>query len=158
MGPDDSEAPNCSAVSGVSGAVDDFGQFALAGGHYPTIGQDMDDIGVEDIEEPAEVGDGQHTEPPFLRCRLDPPSHCAQTVDVETGVDFIQDREPRPEDSELKGLVALALSTRQVDIEGAVEKSLVESDATCLGPQVLGNVEPIGSGLVGGNSRTSRRQ
>ena len=70
----------------------------------------------------------------------------AQRVDVETGVELVEDRDLRLQDRHLQRLVALLLATRQIDIERTIEELLVEIDAGRLGAQ--GAVEPRDVGVA----------
>ena len=63
-----------------------------------------------------------------LRQRLDPPGTRPEGIDVEAGVELVEDGDLRGQHAELQRLVALLLATGQVDVEGSVEESLLEPD------------------------------
>ena len=77
-----------------------------------------------------------------MRRRLDPAGAGAQRVDVEAGVELVEDGDARLEHRELQRLVALLLAARQVDVERPVEEALVEADARRLGDAA--RLEPVG--------------
>ena len=93
--------------------------------------------GLSSFEQPAVVRDREHAERVVgvVREILDPPRAVAQRVDVEAGVELVEDRDLRLEHGELQRLVALLLATRQVDVERAVQEPLLEADALGLGAQ-----------------------
>jgi hypothetical protein len=64
------------------------------------------------------MGDRDHAERRVALARrsLDTPCNLTERVDVEAGVELVQDGDPWPEDRELEGLVALGLTTREVDV------------------------------------------
>ena len=60
--------------------------------------------------------------------RLHPAGHGPQGVDVQAGVDLVEDGEPGPQHSQLDRLVALALAAGEVDVERAGQEPGVEAD------------------------------
>ena len=66
-------------------------------------------------------------------------AHGAQRVDVEAGVELVEDRDGGLEHAELERLVALLLAAGQVDVHGAVEEPVVEADAPGLGADAVGD-------------------
>ena len=98
------------------------------------------------------MGDGQHAErsasPSVVAHRLDAPGAVAQGVDVEAGVELVEDGDPRAQHGELQRLVALLLAAGQVDVERPVEEALVEADPAGLGAQQ--RVEPVGRPAAAG--------
>ena len=79
------------------------------------------------------MGDGQHPETPLAGRLLDPAADDPQRVDVEPGVELVEDGDGGLEHAQLQRLVALLLAARQVDVERAVQEPLVEADALGLG-------------------------
>ena len=71
---------------------------------------------------------GEDAQAPLGRGPLEAAGHRAERVDVEAGVDLVEDAERRPEHAELEHLVALALAAGEVDVERAVEEPRVEAD------------------------------
>ncbi len=67
-------------------------------------------VGVELFEQPVVVGDGDHAEPGLLGGCLDPTGAITKGVDVEAGVELVEDGEARLQHGELQGLVALLLA------------------------------------------------
>jgi hypothetical protein len=102
-------------------------------------------IGLQYFQQSPEVGDGQHTQSPLFGSLFHPPAHSRQGIDIESGVDLVEDREPGSEHSHLQCLVPFALSTRKIDVEGAGEKPLVKANALGLGAHPLTHI--AGSGI-----------
>ena len=49
--------------------------------------------------------------------RLDPFGAGPQGIDIEAGIEFVEDRDARPQHGELQRFVALLLAAGQVDVE-----------------------------------------
>ena len=129
------------------------GDLRTAGRHDLAAHQDVHTVGTQLGEQPVVVGDGQHAEPGVvavdrLRGRLDAAGAGAQGVDVEAGVELVEDRDLRRQHGELQRLVALLLAAREVDVERPVEQALLEADALGLGEQRV--VEPVDRRATGG--------
>ena len=96
-------------------------------------------------QQPVVVRDGEHAEAGLavgrLGGRFDAARAGAQGVDVETGVELVEDGDPRPEHGELHRLVALALAAREVDVDRTMQEPLLEPDAAGLLEQEV--VEPF---------------
>jgi hypothetical protein len=60
--------------------------------------------------------------------RLDTTRAIAQRIDVETGVELVEDDDLRFEHCYLQCLVALLFAAGEVDVEGSFEKCGVEAD------------------------------
>ena len=133
-------------VVDVAGLLELLGQLGTAGGDEPTGDEDVDDVGPQLDEQPVEVGDREHAEPPFGRRLLDAAGHRAEGVDVEAGVDLVEHAERWTEHAELQHLVALALAAGQVDVQRPLEEALVEADSGRLGPEP--RPELVGAGGV----------
>ncbi len=73
----------------------------------------------------------------FLRLFLDSLTHHAERVDVESGVELVEDCEGRAQHTQLQGLVALFLAAGQVDVEGTFEELGTEPDALGFDPHPL---------------------
>ena len=108
--------------------------------------QDVDPVGVQLGEQAAVVGDGQHAEAVLVGGLLDPAAAGAQGVDVEAGVQLVEDGDLGQEDAELEGLVALLLAAGQVDVEGPGQEALVEADALGLDHHALPHVGGVAAG------------
>ena len=79
------------------------------------------------------MGDRQHAEVVLVGQRLDPPGAVAQGVDVEAGVELVEDGDLRLQHGQLQRLVALLLAAGQVDVERPVQQRCVEADPRRLG-------------------------
>ena len=125
-----------SAASGLEGGVpvglQTVGELGPAGGDDAALDEDVHGVGMELGEQAAVVRDRQHAEPVAvvvgLRERLDALGAGAQSVDVEPGVELVEDGDPRPQDGELQRLVALLLAAGQVDVERPVEQRRRQAD------------------------------
>ena len=115
------------------------------------VGEHVHVVGAQLVEQPVVVGDGEHAEAGLLGGRLDAAGAGAQGVDVETGVELVEDRDGRLEHAELQRLVALLLAAGQVDVHGAVQEAVVEADAPGLGEDAVGDRRP-------GRARGRRRR
>ena len=87
---------------------------------------------------------------------LDAAAHDAQRVDVEAGVELVEDGDLGPQHAELQRLVALLLAARQVDVERPVEEAGVEADALGLGDDAhAANVGEVAAGGLEGLARAA---
>ncbi len=103
------------------------------------------------------MGDGQHAESPFGHLLLHPTPDRTQRVDVQSGVDLVEDGEAGTQHAQLERLVAFAFPARKVDVEGPVEEALVEADATSLLGQPLPGIDGTAApGLAGRDLRSGR--
>jgi hypothetical protein len=103
-------------------------------------------VGSQLVQQPVVVGDREHAEAVLVRGRFDAPAHRAERVDVEAGVDLVEDRDAWMEHGQLQRLVALLLAAGQVDVERAVEEPAVEADAIRLGIDDRAEVARIAAG------------
>jgi hypothetical protein len=71
--------------------------------------EDVDPVRCEVVEDPAIVGDEEDAHPPLppLHHPVDPLGDCAQGVDVQTGVRFVEDGHAGLEHRQLEDLGAL---------------------------------------------------
>ena len=83
-------------------------------------------------EQTLVVGDGDHRHGAFGCRLLYPAADGSESVDVEPGVDLVENGHGRPQDTELNHFVALLLAAGQVDVERPLEKCDVEADPTGL--------------------------
>ena len=97
--------------------------------HDSSLNEDVHLVRVQLVEQPHVVGDREHAEVLLLGGRLDPSRGSAEGVDVESGVELVEDRDRWLEDGELDGLVALLLAAGQVDVQRTDQETLVEPDA-----------------------------
>ena len=131
--------------------------------------EDVHDVGAQLAQQAGVVGDHQDAEPgPIgrgLGLGLDASGAGPQRVEVEPGVELVEDGDAGFEHGQLQRLVALLLATGQVDVERPVQQGLVEADPvglleqSCLQP--VGPSAPGGEGLVEhvveGDARDLRR-
>ena len=121
----------------------------------------MHDIGLQLFEQAAVVRDDQRAKTVLVRCVFDTASAIAQRIDVETRVELVENGDARTQHCQLQCLVALLLATRQVDVERALKKRLIEVDASRLGTQHLRDIvggattslERLGHHIDNGNAR-----
>ena len=90
-------------------------------------------VGVEFLEQPVVVRDGDHAQTGLGGGGLHPAGAVPQGIDVEAGIEFVEDGEARLEHGELESLVALLLAAGQIDVHRTFEEPLVKADPTGLG-------------------------
>ena len=104
----------------------------------PALGQDVDDVRGDVVEQPLVVGDQQDAEV-RVEHRVDALGDDPQRVDVEARVGLVEDRHLRLEDRHLEHLEALLLAAAEALVDVARGEGLVHlgaapsSPASCCG-------------------------
>jgi hypothetical protein len=86
-------------------------------------------IGAQLAEQAGVVRDGEHAQVALLGHRLDPPGDIAQGVDVEAGVDLVEDGELGLEHGELERLRPLLLAAGELDVHAPLQELLADGEA-----------------------------
>ena len=85
--------------------------------------------------------DREHAEVVLRRHRLDAARDVAQRIDVEPGVDLVEDGKARLQDRELERLHALLLAARELVVDATGEELVGDGEALCLVTETC--VEPV---------------
>ena len=86
------------------------------------LGQHVDDVGLDVVEQALVVGDEQHAQV-RAELRVDALGDDAQGVDVEARVGLVEDRELGLEDGHLEHLQALLLAAREALVDVAARRT-----------------------------------
>ncbi len=108
-------------------------ELGTSGGDDTTLHQDVDDVGPQLGEQALVVGDGQHAQAVLVGLGFDASAHVDERIHIEARVDLVEDGKAWPEHTQLQRLVALLLTTGEIDVQGPRKEALVESDALRLG-------------------------
>src|SRR3546814_15419471 len=103
-------------------------------------------VGPQLVEQAAVVGDREDAERPVVGGRFDATRAGPQRVDVEPGVELVEDGDGRVEHTELDRLVALLLAAGEVDVPGPGAAAGVQAEEPGVGADARGHRTEEGRG------------
>src|SRR5690606_32370927 len=102
------------------------GELRATGGDYAAVGEHVDEVRLDVVEDPLVVGDQQDAAIGLALVAVDSLGDDAQGIDVQTGVGLVHDGELRLEQVELQNLVALLLATGEALVDGTLTEGAVD--------------------------------
>ena len=102
-------------------------EFPCSRAHDTPFDQNVDNIGIDVIEQTLVVGD-EHDAPVFGAGGVDPAGNQLESIDIEPRIRFVEEREARFEKEHLEDFVALLLPPGKAGVDAPLEKVLPEAD------------------------------
>ena len=102
----------------------------------------MNKIGDDIVQQPLIVGDDQHG-PVFVTQRIDAVSHNFKSINIQTGIGFIQNSERRFENRHLQGFKTFFLAAGKTDIDKTLEHIVIYAQLFALFAQKFDKLHVI---------------
>src|SRR6266540_1550752 len=119
----------------VADALELVGQLRPAARHHAPRQHDVHPVRTQLAQEAGVVGDGEHAQVAVLGLRLHASSDVAQGVDVEAGVDLVEDGDLGLEHGKLERLGALLLAAGELDVDPAGQELVADRETLRLARQ-----------------------